>query len=270
MLNFKKPFIIAFGSLYYRIMLGEGGLVLLNIIHSIISFNTLGVFLLESFVSIVLMSALYGFNDYVDRYNDLANEKKKSHFTRLIIQREKTFLTVNIFLSILSVLLIYLFLEKDKLWFILLLFFVNFIYSLKFKSIPFIDIIIVSVWGGLYSVVVGNYFLEFSVLVGLMTGIAHIFQILTDVSSDSKNNIKTSVVFMPGSIFWIFLIISFSSAILVCKISNIFWAISIFFPLCVFYLSKKKVLLSWFFARLCFFTVLIKILLDNYGYLFSV
>ena len=44
----------------------------------------------------------------------------------------------------------------------------------------------------------GKFHLTLFCIAGIMTGIAHLFQIMTDKTSDIKNDIQTSVVALPG------------------------------------------------------------------------
>ena len=70
---------------------------------------------------------------------------------------------------------------------------VNVAYSTLLKGVPVADIVAVWVWGALYAAIVGaSGSLVF--LVGLMTGVCHLFQALGDRAPDAANGIETTAV----------------------------------------------------------------------------
>jgi hypothetical protein len=74
------------------------------------------------------------------------------------------------------------------------LFLVNLSYSAILKGKAGLDVIWVGLWGALYAMVPGAVPLDLVLLVGVMTSICHIFQILRDRSADDTNQIQTSAV----------------------------------------------------------------------------
>src|SRR5205085_11810449 len=70
---------------------------------------------------------------------------------------------------------------------------VNVAYSLLLKGAPIADIAIVWLWGALYAAIVSpSVALVF--LVGVMTGVCHLFQALGDRDCDAANDIDTTAV----------------------------------------------------------------------------
>jgi 4-hydroxybenzoate polyprenyltransferase len=61
------------------------------------------------------------------------------------------------------------------------------------KGVPVADVAAVWVWGSLYAAIVAPAF-AVTFLVGLMTGVCHLFQALDDRGPDAQNGIETTAV----------------------------------------------------------------------------
>ena len=129
---------------------------------------------------------------------------------------------------------------------------------------PVVDIIIVGIWGGLYVMISGNFQWSLIFIVGIMTGIAHLFQMMTDKVSDGDNNIKTTIVALPGSglLFLSALCVALGSLLFITL--NIWWAVSGLLPVFIYALSRR-VTLSWHVSRVYFFICWLALLTLFYG-----
>ena len=257
-------FLFIYYPLYQRILKGEGGLIIFNISHSWMIHGLEKNFFFESFLSVLIMCLLYGFNDYSDRVYDLSNPKKPQHFIEKISSHATFFIIQNILLSALCILIGFYFLGFTKGLVLLFLFLANMLYSKKLKSTPVFDILIVIVWGALYVTFIGQLDWLIYFTVGIMTGIAHLYQTLTDEVSDRASNIKTSAVSLPHLKFYILLAHCVLLAVLIYIPLDIYWAFSAFLPLLV-YLLTKRISISWHFSRFYFAICWLQLLYLQYG-----
>jgi 4-hydroxybenzoate polyprenyltransferase len=263
--KWKLPFWFTFKPYVNRVKLGEGGLVVFNLFYSVFAHRNFKIIVIEFFLSLMVLSALYAFNDYNDREEDVHNPKKDQQFIASIIQYSHFFLALNIFWTLLTAILASFLLEQYKSGVIVGLYIINVMYSRKLKAIPFADIIAVSLWGGIFIMLAGRLNLLLATIAGVMTGIAHIFQIITDKTADSKNQIKTSVVALPGSELIFLATVCFLLGGLLFVAGGIWWALSCFLPLAVYCISKKNVTLSWHISRIYFFCCWLALLNFYYG-----
>jgi 4-hydroxybenzoate polyprenyltransferase len=249
---------------FNRVKLGEGGLVVFNLFHSIYAHNNLSVIITEVVLSFFVMCALYGFNDYTDRQKDGHNEKKDRNFIYTILQNEKLFIWLNLLLTITTILAALFFFTSSKMMVLLALYTINFLYSKRFKSVPVIDIVAVGIWGGLYVMVSGEFQWILIIVVGIMTSIAHLFQILTDKVSDGKTNTKTTVIALPGSEFLFLSSLCLLLGFFLFESLGFWWALSASFPILI-YTFTRRVTLSWHVSRAYFFICWLALLPLYYG-----
>jgi 4-hydroxybenzoate polyprenyltransferase len=243
--------------------LGEGGLVVFNIIHLIIAGNGIASIFIIGMVSLFVMCALYGFNDYNDAEEDKLNPKKDLQFIHLILSNKVLFFYIILSIQLSTILIFYLFQGWQIALFLVVLYLINYLYTQKLKSIPIVDIVIVCIWGGLYVCLVGDFTWELAANAGLMTGIAHFFQVVTDKDSDFKNNINTSAIFngfWANSLLLMLCFLLFSTSIFILN-----WKIALiaFLPFIV-YIISKKVIVSWYISRFIFFILWLFMLLQIY------
>src|SRR4051812_43000035 len=85
-----------------RLKLGEGGLVVFNILHSLVTQKNIQTKVAEALISLFVMSVLYGYNDYVDCEKDRLNPKKDQIFLTLICDNKRTFIFLIIFIQFLT------------------------------------------------------------------------------------------------------------------------------------------------------------------------
>jgi len=260
----KTVFQFVFKPYFNRVKLGEGGLVIFNLFYSVFSQRNTQVVLTEVLLSFFVLCALYGFNDYNDRVADAKNKKKEIAFIASIIQHERLFFIVNTLLTILTIICAGFFLDHTKMVVVACLYIVNYAYSLKLKSIPFIDLVAVILWGALYVTISGKLQIMLALVVGVMTGIAHLFQIITDKVADGENNIQTTIVAMPSKEILFLSALCAMLGGLLLAISNIWCAVSCIVPIVVYYVSNN-VVFSWYVSRVYFFICWLVLLNLYYG-----
>ncbi|MFN8321322.1 MAG: UbiA family prenyltransferase [Chitinophagales bacterium] len=249
---------------FNRVRLGEGGLVVFNLFHSIYAHRAPTQIITEVTLAFLVMCALYGYNDFTDRQRDGLNEKKDKNFVISILQHPKFFLGVNLFLTIITLFMALLFFGTTKMKVLTLLYTVNFFYSKRFKSIPILDIIVVGMWGGLYVMLSGRFQWDLIFIVGIMTGMAHLFQIMTDKVSDGENKINTTIVALPDSELLFLAVLCFVLSWLLFFTLNIWWGGSALLPLFIYGVTKQ-VTFSWYVSRAYFFICWIALLTLFYG-----
>jgi len=250
--------------LYHRIRLGEGGIIIFNLAHAWYATQSVSQTTIQTLISTLVLCALYGYNDFTDREADMNNPKKDSAFCKDIYEHASIFLTVNIVLSTAAFILCLVLIGKFQAVAVASLFAVNVAYSSKLKSIPVADIITVLIWGSLFVMIAGNPNMPLAVTAGIMTGIAHIFQMLTDKTSDTKNNVKTSIVYFQRAEHWLIVSLYALLSLFLFYQSNAVLAASTLIPLSL-YLITRKVAFSWYLSRLYFFVIWIVLLYNQYA-----
>jgi 4-hydroxybenzoate polyprenyltransferase len=266
---YTKFFIILFKLLVKpftnRVKLGEGGLLLLNFTHSVACHRQYKLVMIETLLSFLVLCILYGYNDYTDAEKDKSNPKKDHAFINMILENHRLFVAFIITIQILTLAVAMVFLGRQIAVYIAILYGVNFLYSQRVKSMPLADIMIVSIWGGLYVCISGSFVWVICLAAGLMVGIAHFFQVVTDKDSDQKNNISTSAVVLAG---WenllLFTLCLALAAVLYVDTGDLIMTLISFLPF-VFYFSDKRVTFSWYASRFVFFILWLLILKSVYG-----
>jgi hypothetical protein len=79
------------------------------------------------------------------------------------------------------------------------LYIVNLTYSKFAKAIPILDIVAVVLWGGLFTMLVNLDHFLLNLSAGVMTGIAHVYQMIVDKDVDASTRTNTSVVAIKHS-----------------------------------------------------------------------
>ena len=248
-----------------RIKLGEGGLLILNFTHSVASSKPYALIILETVISFWVLCVLYGYNDYTDVEKDKFNPKKDPDFIKLVSDNYTLFLNLIIAVQFLTISVAFIFLSWHTALYMVVLYAINFLYSHKVKSIPLADIVIVSFWGGLYICLSGYFRWEISLAAGLMVGIAHFFQVITDKDSDQKNSVSTSAVVLIGWENLLLFILCMALAFVVYLITNDVILAAIGFLPFMFYFLSKRVTLSWYMSRFLFFILWLLILKKVYA-----
>lgn len=243
-----------------RLRLGEGGLVIFNFVHSVASHAPLAAIFIETLISFLVLCVLYGYNDYIDAEKDLLNPKKNKAFIESILSHRILFKWLIITVNIATIAAAWVLLHWQTAVCIALLYIINLLYSLKVKSIPLADIVIVSLWGGLYICIAGTFHWQIALAAGLMVGIAHFFQIVTDHDTDSQNSVQTSAVALRG---WeaslLFVLCTILSLVVYLNQAGPILASLGLLPF-VFFVSGSRVTFSWYASRIIFFVLWISIL----------
>lgn len=247
-----------------RIRLGEGGLLIFNASHAWSATHDAASAVFQSLLSLIVLCALYGFNDYVDREADLKNPKKNAQFSREILEQAPLFLAVNLLLSAAALLCCYLYLGFSHALALFGLFAVNISYSLKLKAQPVADILIVFAWGAFYILIAGKQHVHLAATVGVMTAIAHVFQMLTDKETDAKNKLNTSVLFFKNSEKSLVLLLFAVLGVFLFYQTNLLTAASVVLPVFLFLLTRN-VTFSWYLSRFYFFAIWVVMLHRCYG-----
>ncbi len=233
-----------------RLKLGEGGLLFLNVFHSCVYYKDIFLILLNISISLFAICLLYGYNDFVDRAKDIHNPKKNQDFVHLINTYPKLFLWINGSLSVAILLLAYHFFGVLELSVLVGLFLINFFYSNLFKGIPLLDVIIVGMWGAVYVIIPTiNWYLFFAA--GIMTAIAHVYQVITDKETDKISKTNTSAVAVPGMSRFVIIILSILLSLVFFSLGEIIFAATAVF-LIIVKLIRISVSSKWYFSRVYF------------------
>ncbi|MCS6933608.1 MAG: UbiA family prenyltransferase [Chitinophagales bacterium] len=263
-INLSQLLRFAFYPLWLRWKLGEGGIWIFNVLHAYFSTHDVMWAIATGLHSILTLCALYGYNDYADRYNDRLNPKKFQPFVEEINNNQQIFLIVIIFLTILSITYGLLFWKYKQSWGLFLLYIVNFAYSSFFKSLPVLDIIIVGIWGGLLTVLAPRVNLSLCVISGLMTSIAHIHQIEHDIEIDRITNVNTSAVKLRKFTLYMKNTLGLCTGYSVWLSSrSLLMAFMILIPISIGF-SNQNILIKWYIWRIYFLISWIYILIHVY------
>jgi|GEM_PF-1741597 len=248
-----------------RVRLGEGGLIIFNIIHAVASQKSWTLISIETIISFLVLCVLYGYNDYTDAEKDKLNPKKDISFINLISENYRLFLILILVVKISTIIIAWLFLGWIIAACIAVLYVINFLYSRKVKSIPLADLIIVSVWGSLYVCISGTFRWEISIAAGLMVGIAHFFQILTDEDSDRKNLVHTTAVVFIGRENLLLFILCLPLVFVLYLITKDILLTGIGFLPFFLFLFTGRVSFSWYASRFVFFILWLVIMNKAYA-----
>lgn len=181
-------------STLHRIRRGEGALLAINL--SLIAahgdvFTIRG--LMQAFVSVLAILVMYAFNDLYDAPVDWNNPKKDRALIRTWIEHRQAGVLATIVLKLVTLAIAYVALGATPAAAVAAVMIVNVVYSTMLKGVPVADVVAVWVWGSLYAAVVDPSF-AVTFLVGLMTGVCHLFQALDDRAPDAENGIQTTAV----------------------------------------------------------------------------
>src|SRR5688572_30829320 len=181
-------------STLHRIRRGEGALLAINL--SLIAyhgtlFTVRGV--MEALVSVLAILVMYAFNDLYDAPVDWNNPKKDRALIATWLEHRYAGVVTTFVLKLMTVGIGYVALGPGPAAALAAVMIVNVAYSTMLKGVPVADVLAVWVWGSLYAAIVDPSF-AVVFLVGLMTGICHLFQALDDRVPDAANGIQTTAV----------------------------------------------------------------------------
>lgn len=143
----------------------------------------------------LLLWSLYLFNDLIDRAADRHNPRKQ--LAVVAAYEEKAWLYWGMWVggSFMCLMLAYWLEPNSALW-VGIVMLINVLYSLKVKSIPWIDVATVGAWGAVYTAVAMPA-VSLCLVVGCMTMIAHVYQTRADRVVDNAQGIMTTAVRAP-------------------------------------------------------------------------
>lgn len=181
-------------STVHRIRRGEGALLAINL--SLIAWHgevlaLRGVW--QAAVSLLAILVMYAFNDLYDAPVDWNNPKKDRALIRTWVEHRRAGVTATFLLKLLTLAVAWANLGAGPTFAAAAVMTVNLVYSTRLKGVPVADIVAVWVWGSLYAAIVEPSF-AVVFLVGVMTGICHLFQALDDRAPDAANGIATTAV----------------------------------------------------------------------------
>lgn len=179
-------------STVHRIRRGEGALLAINLSLIVYAGAGAAVGVMQALVSTLAMLTMYAFNDLYDAPDDWKNPKKDRALIATWINHRRLG-GIVIFLLKLLTLALALTLGPLAAAAVAAVMIVNVVYSTVLKGVPVADVATVWLWGALYAGIVSTS-TSLVVLVGVMTGICHLFQALDDRGPDAANGINTTAV----------------------------------------------------------------------------
>ncbi len=181
-------------STLHRIRRGEGALLAINV--SLIVFHG-DLFTLrglaQALVSVLAILVMYAFNDLYDAPVDWRNPKKDRALIATWMEHRRAGMLATFGLKALTLAVAVAALGLPAAAAVAAVMIVNVVYSTMLKGVPVADVAAVWVWGSLYAAIVDPSF-AVVFLVGLMTGVCHLFQALDDRKPDAENGIRTTAV----------------------------------------------------------------------------
>lgn len=180
-------------SLWARVVRGEGALIAINMTLVVFAQPPAWIATIQILVSTLLMAALYSINDWRDAEHDRSNPKKNQQLVEDLIELRRPFFAWLCVLQLGIVAIAFALLGSPAALAVAAMIAINFCYSWWLKGVPFVDLVIVCVWGATYTAIVTTSW-PLCLAVGLMTGIMHFFQIQEDRDVDAANQIMTTVV----------------------------------------------------------------------------
>lgn len=215
--------------------------------------------------STLVLAQLYGFNDVFDAPGDLHDPDKPRAIVEAICRKRTFFMSASVVWAIILVCISILWHPAIALAVGAMLI-TNALYSVLFKGIPILDVIVVILWGGLFPYVSGapvSPRLAFTV--GVMTGVSHVWQTMRDKTADEQRRIRTIAVFSHRwSVFIVFLLCLQLAGILFYSLPGVrsyLLAASAFLPL-FFYFTFRSIRIVWLLSKILFSILWLALLLD--------
>jgi 4-hydroxybenzoate polyprenyltransferase len=236
--------------LWRRLRLGEGGLVgmatWVAASQSREFVTAASVFVL----TLVLLTALYLYNDVCDRLIDAHNPKKLAEDRKLLVQHPRLFLCLSLALHAAVCLVAWRLLGPWPAACATALLLLGPLYSGVAKQVPGLDVVVVGLMGG---AVVGLATSTQSLLLmaAAMTGISHAFQTRVDARSDRAAAVHTSGTAPAALRMPIWLALAGSLAATVMWKLGAIWASSVIIPYLLLSRSREP-RKAWAWARVYF------------------
>ncbi len=246
---------LTFAPLWERFVRGEGALVAIN--AAILWFAQPGLYagLIALGLSFLVLAILYSFNDLHDAEADRNNPKKNPLLVTAFLQNQRAFYYYLGAVKLGLVLLTYLLLDARTAAAVFAVLVVNMLYSLWAKGVPLVDILLVAAWGAAYSAVASPPW-RICLLVGVMTSVTHIFQMLSDREVDTKNRVKTTAVFSVAATTGMLAVVCAALALGLVPALGPVWSLTAFVPLAL-HLASLTTTTAWWLSRIYFGVTLI-------------
>lgn len=246
-----------FGPLWERFRLGEGLLLAVN--AAVIGFGAHGALdaLWRMVVSIGVLAAAYSFNDYQDARADRANPKKNQQLVGLLLERRTAFGRLLLAAHLLLVAIAWIALDPTTAAAAAAMLAVNLLYSVRAKGTPFADVVVVVLWGALFTAIAGAS-LGVCALVGALTLLMHIFQMHVDLDVDAGNAVRTTAVALRRPTALVAAACVAVGSVLFALLGP-FWAASAAFPLLA-QAAASRTETAWMLSRAYAGVVLLAVL----------
>lgn len=184
--------------LTHRFSRGEGQLLAVNASIGLWAFSDVSTLLAQGLISLVVLVLLYLFNDVHDCRHDLHDQAKNRAFVEFCVLHRGRLYTALAAMKLCTFALAWLLLGAHSASAVAAIFLINVFYSTIAKGVLLFDVPFVALWGASYALVPGVALpLSLIAMVGVMTGVCHVFQIRRDLAVDRRNHIATSAVAKP-------------------------------------------------------------------------
>lgn len=221
-------------STVHRVRRGEGVLLAVNVSLIALAHTTVARALVQACVSTLAILVMYAFNDLYDAPVDSRNPKKDRRLIATWLAHRKVGVVVAVVLKVVTLAMAMAWLGTSAAAAALAVMIVNVVYSTMLKGVPVADIVAVGVWGTLYAAIVGGP-PALLVVVGLMTAICHLFQVLDDREPDAANGIVTTAVRSRRLSRDVLIALSLLLAGIVLPYLGVLGAVTTFVPLLIFF-----------------------------------
>lgn len=237
--------------LWLRLQRGEGQLVLVAVGLAAVRDSAPANLIRAGLVTTLLLASLYSFNDLHDRHDDLVDPNKDHRFARFLDRYAPLVLATWCVLAVVVLGAGFLLLGAPSACAIGIAFALNTGYSLWWKGVPGVDVLIAGAWGAAIAAVSGVFDWPLLLLVFAMTTACHLFQIRRDHTADAHVGVHTLSVARPGAVA---VVMSASFVAMGCVISAFFdpWlGASSILPLALTH-SRVPNQIAWLLAKAWF------------------
>lgn len=233
--------------LLHRVRLGEGGLFLVNLALIWRARPAPAAGLLRSALSLLVLSALYEFNDLWDVRDDLKNPKKSRRLVLLLLRNARWFYLEFVAEQAVMIYVAYRFVGAASVGALLCVVLINAAYSTHLKGLPLLDVLSVGFWGASYAAIPETRW-RICLLVGLLTAISHIYQMSLDMTIDRMNDVRTTAVHSRALMMTIFFLLCGSIALTLRRSLGGVAVVSGFVPLVLWFAFSDKT--AWFLSKI--------------------
>jgi 4-hydroxybenzoate polyprenyltransferase len=224
-------------STWHRIRRGEGAVLAVNLSLILLTWRGLGFAVMQALVSTLAILLMYAFNDLYDAPVDANNPKKNRDLIATWLEYRRVDVFVTFALKIVTLGIAMVALGPLPTAAVAAVMIVNVVYSTLLKGVPIADIVAVFLWGLLFAAIVDPAPVLI-VLVGLMTGVCHLFQALDDRDPDAANGIMTTAVRSLALSRNALIVLSVLCCALLWSPLGVVGALTAFTPLLIFFVVR--------------------------------